>query len=319
MQKRTPFPGQPFAARIADEQKARPIKIRQRLLSQISKQLNVTAVSFFTSFIYPVGIEDADADMIEDVLQHTKINNQLCLVINSPGGDALAAERIVHICQTYSTDGFLVIVPRRAKSAATMIALGSNKVFMCETSELGPIDTQVIHLDENGSRHQFSAYSIVKAYDDLMKKAESTSGKADPYLLQLQRFDAAEIEELRKAVELAKDIAVDWLQKGMMAGQTKKDIERKLEIFLNPEKTKSHGRAIFFARAKETGLNVELIRTENALASTISELYERTDLAVSTEFCKIVESAQYNFALNAPAMARSQGLVAAPEEPGAAD
>jgi len=126
MQKQTSFPGQPFASKIADEQRLRPIKIRQHLLSQIGKRLGVTAISFFTSFVYPVGIQDGDADMIEDVLQHTKISNQLCLIINSPGGDALAAERIVHICQTYSKNGFIVIVPRRAKSAATMIALGEH-------------------------------------------------------------------------------------------------------------------------------------------------------------------------------------------------
>ncbi len=133
-----------------------------------------------------------------------------------------------------------------------------------------------------------------------MTKAESTSGKADPYLLQLQRFDAAEIEELRKALELAKDIAIEWLHKGMMAGQSKKELERRLEIFLNPEKTKSHGRAIFFDRAKQTGLKVELIKIDDELANMISELYERTDLAVSTDLCKVVESAQYNFGLNVP-------------------
>ena len=63
-------------------------------------------VSFFTSFVFPVGIIDQDADMPEDVLRATLgPDDELLLMINSPGGDLLAAERIVKICRSYSANG----------------------------------------------------------------------------------------------------------------------------------------------------------------------------------------------------------------------
>ena len=54
---------------------------------------NCRLVSFFTSFVFPVGVIDRDADMLEDVLRVTLgPDDELVLMINSPGGDLLAAE-----------------------------------------------------------------------------------------------------------------------------------------------------------------------------------------------------------------------------------
>ena len=102
-------------------------------------------MSFFTSFAFPVGIADEDADMLEDVLRAALgQEDELVLMINSPGGDLLAAERIVNICRSHSANGqYAVIVPKMAKSAATMISLGAREIMMSQTSELGPIDPQI--------------------------------------------------------------------------------------------------------------------------------------------------------------------------------
>ncbi len=42
---------------------------RKRLFTKLGKHLRRPVVSFFTSFYYPVAIEDADANMIEGVLR----------------------------------------------------------------------------------------------------------------------------------------------------------------------------------------------------------------------------------------------------------
>ena len=65
-------------------------EIRQKIIAAIEKNLNKTVITFFTSFKYPVMIEDKDAVMLEEVLQNTKINkNGFVLMINSPGGSGL--------------------------------------------------------------------------------------------------------------------------------------------------------------------------------------------------------------------------------------
>ena len=59
-------------------------------------------VTFFTSFNFPVDISDQDCDMLESILQNIDCSKGLILMINSPGGDGLTAERIVNTCRAYS-------------------------------------------------------------------------------------------------------------------------------------------------------------------------------------------------------------------------
>jgi len=159
---------------------------RDTLYRKLEKQLesNKKVVALFTSFTWPVAIEDPDADMLEEVLQNTDLKGkELVLLINSPGGDALAAERIVNICCSFSPNGFSVIVPKMAKSAATMVCFGAKKINMSKTSELGPVDPQIPIRDENGNIVRYlAAHEILESYEELMKKANQTTKRVEPYL-----------------------------------------------------------------------------------------------------------------------------------------
>lgn len=290
---------EPFISTLANElrQHERP---RQELLRNISNLIGHTAVAFFTSHRYQVMIEEGDADMIEEVLQVTDLSKGLCLILDSPGGDALAAERIVRICREYSTGNFEVIVPRRAKSAATMIAFGANEIYMTQTATLGPISTQVLRKEPDGEMGQYSAHAILKSYDDLMEKAVNTEGHLEPYLQQLSRYNAMEIEELRTAESLAEDIAVRWLKEGMLSRFSEDEIKEKISIFLKPEATKAHGRDIHYDEAQKCGLNVELVKHNTPLWHSVAELYTRADHYVCSDYCKLVESPEHHFALPCP-------------------
>ena len=290
---------EPFITTLANElgQHARP---RQELLRKIGNEIGRTAVVYFTSFRYLVMIEEGDADMLEEVLQVTDLSNGLCLLLDSPGGDALAAERIVRICREYSAGNFEVMIPRRAKSAATMIAFGANKIYMTPTSSLGPIGTQVLRKEPDGTLEPYSAHAIIKSYDELMTKAIDTEGHLEPYLQQLSRYNAVEIEELRTAEELATDIAVRWLKEGMLSNMSKDQIKEKISIFLKPEATKAHGREIHYDEAEKCGLKIHLVHHNEPLWRTITEIYTRARYYVSSNYCKLVESPNHHFALPRP-------------------
>ena len=66
------------------------------------------------------------------------------LILDSIGRDACAAFKIVKVLRKFC-ENFNVIVPVKAKSAATLVALGSDKIFMTRIAELGPIDPMVSH------------------------------------------------------------------------------------------------------------------------------------------------------------------------------
>ena len=111
-------------------------------------------VAFFTSFVFDVQLNNGDVDMIEEVLQNSDLKGKhLVLILDCPGGDGLAAERLINVCRSYSTDGYTVLVPKQAKSAATMICLGANRIIMSHTSELGPRLDPQISTGRDGMRH----------------------------------------------------------------------------------------------------------------------------------------------------------------------
>jgi hypothetical protein len=74
----------------------------------------------------------------------------VALIINSAGGSIEAGYLISKLCREFSPDRFVAIVPRRAKSAATLICCGADEIHMGSMSELGPIDPQFDNLPALG-------------------------------------------------------------------------------------------------------------------------------------------------------------------------
>lgn len=270
---------------------------RKRIIIELEKELKRPVVSFFTSFLYPVMIEDADADMLEGVLQKIDLSSGLALFISSPGGDSLAAERIINVCRSYSKTGeYWAIVPGKAKSAATMICFGASNIIMGATSELGPIDPQLT-TSEDGVVKRFSIYNVVESYDNLFSKAVKEKGNLQPYLQQLSNYDEREIKEFRAALDLSEDIAIRTLASGMMKDMTKDDIKKKIEIFLTPKRTKTHGRPMYRDEAHKCGFKIEYKDVKDKFWETVYELYLRTNNYVQTKTAKCIESRDHSFGI----------------------
>lgn len=253
-------------------------------------------ISYFTSFRHPVMITDEDADMLEGLLQKCDLSNGFYLLLSSPGGDGLAAERIVNICRSYSGDEkYGVIVPGKAKSAATMICLGASEIMMSKTSELGPVDPQIV-MEENGVLKRFSLYNIVKSYKSVFNHAVGSDGNLQPYLQQLAYYDAREIEEYISMCSLSKDIVIKTLKKGMLSDLTEAEIKEKMEIFLTPKTVKVHGRPIYYDDIEDCGLKINMEDSKSDLWKLIYELYYRLNKAVSySDKAKIIEDKNHSF------------------------
>jgi hypothetical protein len=270
---------------------------RMPLIESLEQHFNRTVITFFTSAVHPVIIDDQDNEMIETILQTSDRNRKMILVINSLGGSAVAAERIIRTCRSYSKNDFQVIVPRMAKSAATMICFGASRLWMTRTSELGPIDPQIVVQTMEG-RKLMGVYHLLEAYQKLFSEAIRTKGNIQPFLQQLDRFDARDIREYKKYIELSEDIAVKCLKTGMMNNRSMKFIKKKIEPFLNPKQTKSHDRPIFFEEARTLGLSVGEIDTRGDIGMKLWELYLRSNHYVSSQRgAKLCESLTTSFAV----------------------
>jgi len=78
---------------------------RQPLLVDLQIELGRPVISYFTSLKYPVTIDEGDDEMIEDLLRTMELKSGIALIINSPGGSGLAAERIINVLRSYSGPG----------------------------------------------------------------------------------------------------------------------------------------------------------------------------------------------------------------------
>lgn len=266
---------------------------RRSAIEAVQKNLGGrTLITFFTSFVHVVEIDTDDCDMLQSVLQHIDLKNGLALMIDSPGGDGLAAELIVNTCRAYSGTGdYWAIVPGSAKSAASIVCMGASKILMADTSQLGPVDPQIIR-KEGDIWRQFSAYNLVESYDRLFSSAVRTKGNLEPYLQQLQSFDVREIDRYRDLIKLSEDIAIKILKSGMMARKSKEQIRKCIQLFLDPKQgTISHSRSINRAEAEACGLTIEKLDVNSESWRDIYELYARTQQYVSSPTAaKCVES-----------------------------
>jgi hypothetical protein len=280
---------------------------RQHLFVELEKKLERPVVTFFTSFTFPVMIEDGDVDMLVGLLQDMDLSKGFALVVSSPGGSGLAAERIVNACRSYSGTGeYWAIVPGKAKSAATVICFGASNILMGPASELGCVDPQLA-MSEDGVLKRFSVYNIVKSYRNLFSRAVKARGNLQPYLQQLQNYDEREIEELKSALSLSEDIAVQTLATGMMKRTSKARIKKKIKVFVTPEETKTHGRPIYREEARRCGIAVTFCDVKSATWKLVYELYIRTNMFVSKRACKCIESRDISFSALPPAAKRKQG------------
>ena len=101
------------------------------------------------------------------------------LILTTNGGTADAAYRIARLLQIVSKK-FYLCVPRRCKSAGTLIALGANEIVMNPLAELGPLDVQLVQRDEIGQRR--SGLVVGTALEGL---AEQTLMTYEKIMLQI--------------------------------------------------------------------------------------------------------------------------------------
>jgi len=286
----------PVFQRVLEEQfQTHPT--RKTLYDELEKLVERPVVTYCTSFAYPVMIEDSDAEMLEGILQRCDLSKGLALVISSPGGVGLAAERIINVCRSYSdTEEYVAIVPAKAKSAATMVCLGASKIIMGKTSELGTVDPQLT-ITEDGKPKRFSAYNIVKSYENLFNRAVKEDGNLQPYLQQLANYDEREIAKYKTALALSDDIAVRALKACMLKDLSDEEIKKKISIFLLPEKrAKVHGRPILADDAKKCGLNIEVKPVKDKMWLLLYELYVRLNHFVSiNNNAKVIECVDKSF------------------------
>ena len=157
---------------------------------------------------------------------------KIALVLDSPGGDAHAAFLIARLLQQHC-GGFTAVVPTYAKSAATLLCLGADEIYMGEDAQLGPLDAQILDAETEDRRsvleyvqslERLEAFSM-RSIDDMTQLLLSRTGKKISTILPLvmelvpnlvrplfENVDVVQYTQMARILKVAEDYAVRLLR-----------------------------------------------------------------------------------------------------------
>ena len=206
----------------------------------------------------------------------------VALLIHSEGGDTAAAYKLATLLVKRCGE-FTALIPSCAKSAATLIAIGSSEIILGRYAELGPLDIQV--LNEKDEKME-SALNHVQALERL--GADSMRVMDSMVRMLLSRMDKPMNDIVRFAIEFSTSLVRPLMENIDVVEYTRRSRELKmgeeyairlLKNNYNDTKAKrisrslvsdypDHGFVIDCDEAKDIGLDATLPHGEVADAYT---------------------------------------------------
>lgn len=177
-------------------------------------------------------IEEPLVEALHLNINRLPVNKPVALIIDSPGGSAKSAFKIAEIFRRHC-GGFHAVIPRYAKSAATLLVLGAEKIILGSYAELGPLDAQILDkereeyisaLDEVQALERLLAFALVALDRSMLFMLGRAGKKIDtllPHMLNFvngmtcplfEKIDAVHYTQMSRALKLAEEYAVRLLQ-----------------------------------------------------------------------------------------------------------
>ncbi len=245
------------------------------------------------------GLEHRLRQAIEALLERKKI---VSIILDTPGGVVEVVERMVNVLRSVY-DEVIVIVPDRAMSAGTILALSADRIMMDHLSCLGPIDPQI---EREGKL--VPALSYLNQFERLNAKAQNGKLSTAEYAL-LNKMDLGELYQFEQARELSIDLLIKWLTQYKFKNWIQTEIrgekvteEMKAEragaiaaLLNDPEKWRSHGRAIDARTLREeVNLKIDSFEEDVDLYKAIRDYFELlSDYMHRRELLSFVHTREY--------------------------
>lgn len=250
----------------------------QDTMSKIEKLLKAPLITYYNSNAGNVCENDAIA--FYRLLKGKKFK-KLYFCIKSDGGSGIAALKIVSILRTYC-DELIVLIPSNCASAATMIALGANKIIMSPLGYLTSVDTSLTHELSPRTRTNDLVSVSMNELDRVMKlwKDNEKSIDENPYKVLYEYIHPLVFGAVDRATSLSLKICSEILQYHYQDENKIKSISEKLNSAYP-----THDYPILLREAKEIGLNVEKM-SENLcdILDHLNALYAEMGQRTFTDF-----------------------------------
>src|SRR3984957_19003902 len=209
-----------------------------------------------------------------------KLDN-LTLFLKSDGGSGQASLRMVNLLRQHAKH-LTVLAPLECQSAATMLALGADRILMGPLAHLSAVDTSLTHdlspIDRDNDRVSVSNDELLRVVRLWSEQAKDST--TNPYAALFPYVHPLVIGAVDRSSALSTRICEEILSYHM------EDLDRAREIsnILNSGYP-SHNYPITLREAKRIGLNVEpMDDSVNALLFELNEVYSEMGESASTDY-----------------------------------
>jgi len=252
------------------EVEKRFIKDIKKILSKYKSQLS--NYCFLAILDQESNIGAYDLDQIYSALTELNPNHDkdVFLILLSQGGSIEPSYQISKLCKAFSKERFVVTIPRQAKSAATLIAIGADQIHMGPLGQLGPIDPQLGGLP---------ALGVSQALASIASVSERYPGSSDMFARYLRM--ALTVEQIGYCERIS-DSAAQYAERLLL---TKPSLNKKaIDIAkVLVHEFKDHGFVIDLDEARHH-LGSEWIMDgtpEISLAEEVYKLFDEVNLFLS--------------------------------------
>lgn len=250
-------------------------EIQQALLEIGNKR----GTSVYPLFLGDLPIEaDTVSGVYDDLCSYlTGPCTKLDVIVDSSGGDIHAAYGLARLFRRFATSELNFIVPRWAKSAATLLVCGGDTIYMGPIAELGPLDPQIMQFNQYENRFEsFSPLSVEATLDLIRNEFENGHEKLANGLLHRLQFPLT-LGGIKKSLDIGKQYVVKLLTTRMLSEEGKEEQAQAVGQALT-EKYSDHGFWIDIDEANSIGLKVqELEPTEFSLVWQLYRLIKQKE------------------------------------------
>lgn len=189
---------------------------------------------------------------LEELLHPLDSSRPLHLLLASPGGDGETAIRIVRSLQSRCTE-LTILLPDMAKSAATILCLGADRIVFGPGGDLGPVDPQMRY--PNGTLA--SAKELVEAVDEAERRITANPDTYPLFANLLAEVTMVMVEQARNALDRSGALVKEGL--AATKGRSDEDVERLALALQQPliDEPTSHSAVIGCDAAEQFGLPAE--------------------------------------------------------------
>lgn len=259
--------------------------VRNKYLKELFEKTHTNTIIYasrWTSVDVPaniISITDEDLQAFMEAMHGLK-GDKLDLILHTGGGSAEATDAIV----TYLRQKFnaiRVFIPQAAMSAGTMFALAADEIGMGKHSFIGPIDPQFI-LNTPIGIQAVPAQAILEQFKKAQRDCAENPKNLSSWLPMLGQYGPALLVQCQNQIDFGKDLVKTWLANYMFKGGNNEKADEIAEYLSNHNNFKTHGKHIDKQKAKDLGLKIIDLESDQDLQEKVLSVFHATMLTLSS-------------------------------------